>query len=295
MYVADANDNKVYSYNMPDGIDARLTSLELSGVDFGAFSPAQREYEGAAAEGVTQTTVTAVAVQDGATVAINPEDADEEADGHQVALAGVDEITVTVTSADGSRERVYHVRFARAVEVGPSASCLRGAVSVGFSLVVSEGGSVDDLVACAERRHVTALYVLHEGEWVSHILGAPDFVNAPFRALFADGVPALTPLVVRSEGPATPGPTAPEVTAPFATCLRGEVVEGFSLVLYEGGTVEGLVACAAGLGVTAVYALDGGEWVSYILAAPDFVNARFREVFADGVPAATPLIIQRGH
>ena len=128
-----------------------------------------------------------------------------------------------MTSADGSRERVYRVRLAEAVEAGPSASCLRGAVSVGFSLVVYEGGSVDDLVACAEGRHVTALYVLHAGAWVSHILGAPDFVNAPFRALFADSVPVLTPLVVHGDGPATPAPTAPEVTEPFATCLRGEV------------------------------------------------------------------------
>ena len=33
MYVADASDAKVYSYNLPDAIDARLASLTLSGVD----------------------------------------------------------------------------------------------------------------------------------------------------------------------------------------------------------------------------------------------------------------------
>ena len=186
------------------------------------------------AAGVTSTTVGAVAAQDGATVAIDPADADAEADGHQVALTGVDEIAVTVTSADGSRERVYRVAVSTA---GPPPSCLRGAVSVGFSLVAYEGGTVDDLVACAERRHVTALYVARRGAWVSHILGAPDFVNASFRALFADGVPALHPLVVRSEGPATPAPPAPAVTEPFAACLRGEVAAGFSLVVYEGGSV----------------------------------------------------------
>ena len=35
MYVVDASDGRVYSYNMPDAIDARLASLELSGVEFG--------------------------------------------------------------------------------------------------------------------------------------------------------------------------------------------------------------------------------------------------------------------
>ena len=262
MYVADAHDGKVYTYNMPHAIDARLATLTLSGVDFGTFDPARRKYEGVAAAGVTSTTVAAMAAQDGATVAIGPADADAEANGHQVDLDGVEEITVTVTSPDGSRARVYRVHFAEVVEAGPSASCLRGAVGVGFSLVVFEGGSVDDLVACAGRRHATALYVLHEGEWVSHILDAPDFVNAPFRALFTDAVPTLLPLVVRSEGPATPAPAAPEVTVPFTSCLIGEIAQGFSLVVYEGGSVDNLDACAAGRGLAAVYAFAGGEWVS---------------------------------
>ena len=113
MYVADANDGRVYSYNMPDAIDARLASLTLSGVDIGEFSGSQTEYEGTPDESATQTTVMAAAMQQGADVAIDPTDADEEADGHQVALADLGEITVTVTSADGSREKVYRVSFPR--------------------------------------------------------------------------------------------------------------------------------------------------------------------------------------
>ena len=67
--------------------------------------------------------------------------------------------------------------------------------------MVYEGGSVEDLVACAERRHVTALYALIEGEYVPYILGAPEFATARSRGLFPDGVPAATPLTVRGEGP----------------------------------------------------------------------------------------------
>ena len=33
MYVADASDGRVYSYNMPEALDARLASLTLSEVD----------------------------------------------------------------------------------------------------------------------------------------------------------------------------------------------------------------------------------------------------------------------
>ena len=47
-------------------------------------------------------------------VDIDPPDADgDEANGYQVALQGLSEITVTVTSADGSREKIYRLRIER--------------------------------------------------------------------------------------------------------------------------------------------------------------------------------------
>ena len=131
-------------------------------------------------------------------------DADgNEANGHQVALQDLGEISVTVTSADGSRKKVYRVRFPEAgwdPARDPWPHCLRGDIAAGFSLVVYEGGSVDELEACAQSRDVAALYALSEGEFVSYILGAPDFVNQPFRDLFAGGLPPMTPLVAKSEG-----------------------------------------------------------------------------------------------
>ena len=139
-------------------------------------------------------------------VAIDPIDADVEGDGHQVGLEGLTEITVTVTSADGSRTKTYRVAFPAPSAAAPAANCLRGAVTVGFSLVVHEGGSIKDLEACAQSRNVTALYVPHDGEYVPYILGAADFVNEEFVALNPEGLAALTPLVARSEGPPSPAP-----------------------------------------------------------------------------------------
>ncbi|MXY73153.1 MAG: hypothetical protein F4Y97_09010 [Dehalococcoidia bacterium] len=291
MYVADQLDGKIYTYNMPDAIDARLATLMLSGVDIGEFDPATNAYEGVVAEDVTETTVEAVAAQRGATVVVEPLDADAETGGHQVTLASAEEVTVTVFSADGSRMRVYRVTLPAPAEEG---ACLRGAVALGFSLVVYEGGSLEELVACAEERHVTALYVLHEGEWVSYIPGAPDSVNEGFRALYASGVPALTPLAVASEGPATAAAAARDVdTAAWAACLLGELADGFSLVVYEGGSVAELAACAEEHAVAALYALHEGQWVAYIPGAPSFANAPFEDLFAGGVPAATPLAASR--
>ena len=287
MYVADESDDKVYTYNMPDAIDARLASLTLSGVDIGEFDRNHTDYEAVLTDGLAETTVEAVAVQSGAEVAIDPPDADEEADGDQVVVEGGAEITVTVTSPDGSREKVYRVVLS---EAEPSASCLRGAIAVGFSLVVYEGGSIEDLDACATSRNVTALYALDGGEWVSYILGAPEFANERFGELYADGLPSLTPLTVKSDGPATADPGAPVVTEPRAECLQGEIVEGFNLVLYEGGGGDDLAACAEGVGLAALYVLNDGVWISYIVGAPEFVNEAFRALFPDGIPPATPFV-----
>ena len=266
-------------------------------MDIGEFSSSNTEYEGVVSEGVTETTVEAAAMQRRTDVTIDPLDADGEADGDQIALQDLGEITVTVTSQDGSRTEVYRVRFP---ETGwdpardPWPHCLRGAVSEGFSLVVYEGGSVDELVGCAESRGIVALYALHEGVYVSHILGAPGFVNHEFRELFPDGLPVMAPLVAGSNGPPSADPFGDDLDdggrPPWPECLRGAVVEGFSLVVYEGGSVGELVACARSADITALYALSEGEFVSYILGAPEFVTQPFRDLFADGLPLMTPLV-----
>ena len=256
MYVADESDARVYTYNMPNAIDARLSSLSLSGVDIGEFDRNRTDYEAVVADGVTETTVDAEALQRRTDVDIAPPDADEAAEGYQVALEDLTEITITVTSADGSRTKTYRVRLgdeevaepAPEEAAGPAPECLRGAVAVGFSLIVYAGGSIEDLVACAEGRNVAALYTLDSGAFVSYILGAPELVNRPFAGLFADGVPALTPLIARSDGPATADPDPDAVTGPLAACLQGEIAEGFNLVVYEGGSVGELEGMRGGSG-----------------------------------------------
>ena len=105
----------------------------------------------------------------------------------------------------------------------------------------------------------------------------------------------MAPLVAGSNGPPSADPFGEDLSdgdasRPWPACLRGDVVEGFSLAVYEGGSVEELVACAQSRGVTAVYALADGEWVSYILGAPDFANSEFGELFPDGPPSITPLV-----
>ena len=137
-----------------------------------------------------------------------------------------------------------------------------------------------------------ALYVPNEGEYVPYILGAPEFVNEAFVALYAAGLPSLTPLIAKSEGPpsADADPRQRGARSSGRTACAATIASGFSLVLYEGGSVEDLDSCAQSSDVTAVYALVEGEYVPYILSAPDFVNEAFVALFPEGLAAVTPLI-----
>ena len=133
MYVADASDGRVYTYNMPDAIDARPSSLTLSGVDVGDFDPGQTDYAGVIAEGVTETTVVAEAMQHRTDIAIHPPDADQGAGGHQVSVKGGGNINVTVTSADGLRTRSYRVSIERTpleLTLEPDSTSLSGQASM---------------------------------------------------------------------------------------------------------------------------------------------------------------------
>ena len=231
-----------------------------------------------------------------------------------------------------------------------------------------------------------------DGQYLSYILRAPEFVNRPFIELFPDGLPPATPLIVASGGPPpTPDPhaaaarlatltlsgvaisgfTSPrtqyvgvvrgdatqatveavtvesgasalieppdadgdagnghpvaleegaaitvtvtsadgsrthiyrvwiggadarlEGAEPSPDCLRGGIAVGFSLVVYEGGTFGDLEDCARSLYVTAVYVLDLGEFVPLILGAPGFVNRPFLQLWPNGLPPGTPLIVK---
>ena len=184
VYVADEQDDKVYTYNMPDAIDARLASLSLSDVDFEEFSPGRPTYNALAETAATVTTVEAIAAQEAATVGIEPSDSDGDAEnGHQVALGAETEITITVTSSDGSRKRSYQVLIQKP-------PCMTGLTTERLSEVTFAGGSVDDLDRCASEQGVAAFFYWTGESWLLYAPDAPEFLNRKLRRNFADGVPA---------------------------------------------------------------------------------------------------------
>ena len=178
-----------------------------------------------------------------------------------------------------------------AVRYTPWDHCLRGDLADGLSLVVYEGGTIAELAECAVSRSVNALYALHEGAYVALIPAAPDFLNEPFAALYPDGVPAFTPLFAVSDA-AGDDPSG-EITPPgiWDRCLQGELGAGYSLVVYAGGSVEELDACARSRAISVVSVLHEGRWLTYRPDDPAHRQRAFRARFADGLPPVTPLVV----
>ena len=127
---------------------------------------------------------------------------------------------------------------------------------------------------------MAALFALVDGAYVPYAVDAPDIANRDFRTRFPYGLPPDTPLRAWAE--------------PSADCLRGGAVVGFDLVVFEGGSVDQLEACARRLGVAALYTIADGRYVPFIPGAPDVVNRPFRELFAGGLPASAPLMARGG-
>ena len=120
-------------------------------------------------------------------------------------------------------------------------------------LLVAGGHAQEDLEACAQGGGVTALYTLHDGEWVTYILGAPGFVNEPFGELFGEGVPARTPLVVFS-GTLVPEepPAAEEIPVTDEDAVAEDAPSAEETPGTEDATaaeIHGVIAYTGGLGV----------------------------------------------
>ena len=97
----------------PPSTDATLSSLTLSGVDFGTFSSDRASYTAQAANNVSQTTVTPTLSHPGATYQVRRGGV-VDVDGTIALAVGSNVITVRVTAQDGSATRTYTVTVTRA-------------------------------------------------------------------------------------------------------------------------------------------------------------------------------------
>ena len=194
MYVVDDQDDKVYTYNIPDAIIALLSSLTLSDIEIGDFSPGRLTYITLADTGATVTTVEAIATQAAATVVITPSDADGDPEnGHQANLEAERAISITVTSEDGSRTTTHRVLVSKA-------ACLDGLANERLSEVTFVGGSLDDLGHCARELGVVAFFYWTGESWLLYAPDAPEYLSRQFRSNFEAGIPVGASFIAATTG-----------------------------------------------------------------------------------------------
>ena len=89
--------------------------------------------------------------------------------------------------------------------------------------------------------------------------------------------------------------TFPYLASPWiasgAGGFSGTISNGVNLTVYGGGTLEQLQSDAAAAGGSVVTVTVGGNFVTWVIGAPPFVNDAFAGVFAAGVPANTAMLL----
>ena len=110
--------NLAIDRSTPAAADVKLSALHLTEGTAISFDPLVFWYWVTdVGESVESLTLTASPAQTGATVVIDPTDADPDLEGHQIAFTGANmRVTVTVTSTDGSATRTYTVSLHRKLE-----------------------------------------------------------------------------------------------------------------------------------------------------------------------------------
>ena len=199
MWVSDNDDNKIYAYEMP--ADSALSSLELSDVNLGNFSPSILNYYVNVPNTVSQTTVDAEPVDSDASVTILPADADTNTAGHQVDI-GSATTTVTVTVTVGTDVSTYAVEItkvdAAVLSDDSSLSSLElSGIDIGFSSTTTHynqlvDSTVDSTTLSYTRGDETAA--------VSITPGDADGVTAGHQVDLGIGLNTITVALKSSDG-----------------------------------------------------------------------------------------------
>ena len=114
MWVADSENGKIYSYNMPVSSNAELRSINAAGRKLSGFEPDRHSYSLGLGSRVEQASVEGFPRQAFAAVSYSPEDAVPNLGGHQVDLeTGANTVTITVLAQDGVTMENYTVSIDR--------------------------------------------------------------------------------------------------------------------------------------------------------------------------------------
>ena len=202
------------------GADATLSALSLSGITLDPVFSADTATTSFITTSFTATTslssitVTATASQSGARADIDPDDADTNTAGHQVALAEGDTvISVTVTSTNGDSTRTYTVTVTRGAATDtPSTDATLSALSVTgvtldpafasdtYAYTASVANDVEEVTFATTENHASATVRYLKG---TDELTDEDGTEDDFQVDLDVGANAITVEVTAEDGSTT--------------------------------------------------------------------------------------------
>ena len=141
------------------------------------------------------------------------------------------------------------------------------------------------------------LACIPDGSTLQVLEGAASADGYEWQRVRTDGIVGWVAAEFLEPAPPVPACGSQGASGAIGPGLLGWVPEsGFGLVIWGGGTVQGIANAAAvrGCNLGIVWANKaGGDYVSYIYGAPAFVNAEWNRQFPGGrIPAGTPLVIK---
>ena len=229
----------------PPSTDATLSSLTLSGIDFGTFASGTTSYSAQVANTVSQTTVTPIVNDSGASYVIKLGGV-TDADGVVSLSVGSNVITVQVSAEDDSTTKTYTVTVTRAeppsTDATLSALTLSGIdfgtfASGTSSYTASVANSVTETTVTPTVNHSGATYVIKLGgvtdaDGVVSLSVGSNVITVEVTAEDDETTQTYTVTVTRAAAPIS----APDLVVPFVYTFTNPY--GYSPSFTLGVTVE---------------------------------------------------------
>ena len=217
--------------------DASLSALSLSGVTLmPAFASGTTTYAASVGNSVTETTVTATASDDNASVEVTPGDADGGTSGDQMALGvGETTISVEVTAEDGETTETYTITVMRASSGDASLSAL----------------SLSEVTLMPDFASGTTTYTASAGHAVTETTVTATAVAGAVFVVKLNGVAdrdGIVPLVV-GDG---------NVITVVVTAQDGETTQTYTVTVTRVGSADASLSALSLSGVTLTPAFASG-------------------------------------
>ena len=185
----------------PPSTDATLSSLTLTGVNFGTFAPGTTSYTASVANNVSQTTVTPTVKHSGASYVIKLGGV-TDADGTISLALGRNVVTVEVTAQDGQSKRTYAVTVTRAAPLSRDAT-LRALTLSGVDFGTFDSSASSYTASVANSVTQTTVTPTTNQSGASYVIQRASVTDSDGTVSLAVGKNVITVEVTAEDGSAT--------------------------------------------------------------------------------------------